>query len=244
MISDSDTTQLEPAAAARQLPASPNDVPDNDAACEWMLAGADELFRSIYTRAGVGHSDTLAVCSAIAGEGKTTVAVGLAITLAQDYPERRVLLVETDFSRPVLAEDFGTSVDPGLADCLLQDVPPQLAVRPTLLENLFLIPAGRPAKNAGRLLRSARMAAVLAHLRESYNILILDVPAILVNSDALPLIDLTDGALFVVRAGVTPSPVARKAMAQLDDTRGLLRGVVLNGTQSAIPAWLRSLCGA
>jgi Mrp family chromosome partitioning ATPase len=38
----------------------------------------------------------IGVCSAISGEGKTTVAVGLAVTIAQDFPERRVLLVETD----------------------------------------------------------------------------------------------------------------------------------------------------
>src|SRR5215208_3250790 len=75
---------------------------------DWLFAGADELFRGLYTRAGIGFtSEVLAVSSAMAGEGKTTVSLGLAVTVAQDYPERRVCLVESDFQRPTLAEDFG-----------------------------------------------------------------------------------------------------------------------------------------
>src|SRR5215216_5089827 len=80
---------------------------------EWLFAGADELFRGLYTRAGVGFtSEVLAVSSAIAGEGKTTVSLGLAVTVAQDYPERRVCLVETDFQHPTLASDFGVEPTP------------------------------------------------------------------------------------------------------------------------------------
>src|SRR5438132_6479986 len=65
---------------------------------EWVFPNGDELFRSIYTRAaaGFGRAEVVAVSSAINGEGKTTVGVGLAVTLAQDFPDRRVLLVETD----------------------------------------------------------------------------------------------------------------------------------------------------
>src|SRR5690349_9018364 len=63
---------------------------------EWTFEGADEVFRTIYTRAGAGFGrEVVAVCSAIDGEGKTTMAVGLAIAVAQDFPGRRVLLVET-----------------------------------------------------------------------------------------------------------------------------------------------------
>ena len=51
---------------------------------DWLFAGADELFRGLYTRAGIGFtSEVLAVSSAIAGEGKTTVSLGLAVTVAQ-----------------------------------------------------------------------------------------------------------------------------------------------------------------
>ncbi len=210
---------------------------------EWLLPGADELFRSIYTRSGTGAGDTLAICSAIAGEGKTTIALGLSVTLAQDYPDRQVLLVETDYERPALAKDFGVPPNPGLIDCLLDNQPIWSAYRATFLENLHLLPAGGPAAHAGRVLRSSRIAVAMDTIRQSYDTIILDLPAMLTNSDALPLLDLADGVVFVVRAGVTPAALVNKAIAELDDSRGRFRGVVLNGAQSGMPGWLRRLCG-
>ncbi len=78
-------------------------------------------------------------------------------------------------------------------------------------------------------------------MRQTHNIVILDTPGILVNSDALLLADLADGVIFVVRAGVTPTPLTNKAMEQLG--RDKLRGVVLNEATSSIPGWLRRLVG-
>jgi Mrp family chromosome partitioning ATPase len=210
---------------------------------EWLLPGADELFRSIYTRVGADGGTTLAVCSAIAGEGKTTVALGLAVTIAQDYPELRIALVETDFQRPVLAQDFAVESRPGLIDCIVEDLPPESAIRSTFLPNLYLLPAGGSGQPVGRVLRWSRMAITMAVLRESFDILILDLPAILVNSDALPLTDFAEAVLFVVRAGVTPASLVNKAIAQLDDSREKLRGVVINDSHSNLPGWLRRLCG-
>ncbi len=209
---------------------------------DWLFAGADELFRGLYTRAGIGFtSEVLAVSSAIAGEGKTTVSLGLAVTVAQDYPERRVCLVETDFQKPTLAEDFGVEATPGLVDCIVGDEPLELAFRESFLDNLHLLPVGGPVTGHGRALRSSRMAAIIDSLRQSYDLVVVDAPSILVNSDSVMLMDLADSALLVVRSGITPSPMIAKALEQIDETK--LRGIVLNGSQSAIPGWLRRLCG-
>src|SRR5262245_7480532 len=65
-----------------------------DEARDWLFPGVDELFRGIYTRAGLGYTaEVVAVCSAIGGEGKSTVSVGLGVTLAQDFPDSRILIV-------------------------------------------------------------------------------------------------------------------------------------------------------
>lgn len=209
---------------------------------DWLFAGADELFRGLYTRAGIGFtSEVLAVSSALAGEGKTTVSLGLAVTVAQDYPERRVCLVETDFQKPTLAEDFGVEATPGLVDCIVGDEPLELAFRESFLDNLHLLPVGGPIQGHGRALRSSRMAAIVDSLRQSYDLVVVDAPSILVNSDSVMLMDLADSAVLVVRSGITPSPMITKALEQIDETK--LRGIVLNGSQSAIPGWLRRLCG-
>src|SRR4051812_50205686 len=67
---------------------------------------AEELFRGIYTRAGLTAPGVIAVTSAIAGEGKTTVALGLAVMVAQDFPERRGLPAGGGRPPPVPAGDL------------------------------------------------------------------------------------------------------------------------------------------
>jgi len=222
-------------------------VPDTDGHArgglqrDWVLPGADELFRAIYTRAGAGGSEVLAVCSAIEGEGRTTVSLGLASTIAQDFPERRVLVVETDLHRPTLAVDFDVAPNPGLVECLLEGQSVQVAYRSTFLDNLDFLPAGGPTGDHRRLLASSRMAAAIDIMRQTHDVVIIDTPAVLTSSDALVVTDLADGVIFVVRAGVTPVALVNKALEQLDDDR--VRGVVLNGGDSAIPGWLRRAAG-
>ena len=208
---------------------------------EWLLPEASEVFRRIYTRTGSARSEVLAVCSAIAGEGKSSVALGLAVTIAEDFPERRVLVVEADIQKPVLAEDFGVAPVPGLVDCLISDEPIESAYRPTLLENLQIVPGGSIVSNPGRWVRSSSMALAVDAMRATHDVVILDVPAILGNSDAILLTDLADGIVFVVRAGVTPTHLVSKAMEDIDS--GRLRGFVLNESRSAVPGWLRRLLG-
>src|SRR3954453_23450617 len=120
---------------------------------ELLVPETGEFFRGIYTRAGAGAAEILAVSSAIAGEGKTTVALGLALTLAQDFPDRRVLLVETDLERPALAHDFDMQPNPGLVECLISGQSIELACRASVLKNLQFLPIGGPAPDTGRLLR-------------------------------------------------------------------------------------------
>jgi capsular exopolysaccharide synthesis family protein len=209
---------------------------------EPVFAETDELFRSIYTRAGAGFaSEVLAVCSAVTGEGKTTVAVGLGVTIAQDFPDRRVLLVETDLQRPVLADDFETESSPGLMECLVDRTPLQVACRPTSIPNLHLVPVGGVTNLAGRPLRSSQMGAIVDAMRQTYDVIILDLPAILANSDAVLLTDLADGVICVVRAGVTPASMVTRALDQIDESK--VRGLVLNSSTSTIPGWLRRLLG-
>jgi Mrp family chromosome partitioning ATPase len=213
-----------------------------DLSRDWMFPRGDELFRGIYTRAGAGFArEVLAICSAINGEGRTTVGLGLAVTIAQDFPSRRVLVVETDVEHAVLAEDFGLEPGPGLIDCLVNGEPLQNASRPTFMPNLHIVPAGSAQNVRGRPLRSSQTAVLVDAMRQSYDLVILDLPPLLSNSDAALLTDLADGVICVVRAGVTPIPLVNRALEQLDESK--IRGVVLNGTRSAIPGWLSRLVG-
>lgn len=207
----------------------------------WPLAGADEHFRAIYTRAGLAPEGTIAITSAIAGEGKSSLALGLATTLALDFPRRRIALIETDLRHAVLAEDFQLPPSPGLAEFLAEEAPLERITRSTAIENLTLIPAGELVDNPARLLRSGRLGMAFEILRQKYDLLLLDLPAVLPDSTAVTIAELADASLFVVRAGATPRQVFERALAQLGRER--VRGVILNGSHSAIPGWIRRLFG-
>jgi len=185
-----------------------------------VLPDSEELFRAIYTRAGLTMPGIVAVSSAVAGEGKSTIALGLAIMVAQDFPDRRVLLVETDLQHPSLASDFDVEPSPGLAEALDGVYPVQMGYRQTFLDNLRVLPAGSEFPNPSRLLRSTRLTTVMETTRRSNDVVIMDAPSLLTNSDASLVNDVADGVILVVRSGV-----------------------VMNGAQSSVPGWLRRIFG-
>jgi non-specific protein-tyrosine kinase len=205
----------------------------------WLVPGADELFRSLYTGFEVTSGTSFAVCSAGPGEGKTTISLGLALTVAQDLPDRRVVIVETDLWRPVLAGDFGIEPTPGLVDCLLDRVPVQAVLRPTLLDNLSLVVAGNGSANAQRLLRSARMPQAIEELRRTHDLVILDTPGTLAHSEVALLARMVDEVIFVVRSGFTPENSMSSALARIHGAT--VRGIVVNHARSSVPGAIRRL---
>src|SRR5437763_373230 len=83
--------------------------------------------------------------------------------------------------------------------------------------------AGEVPRGAGRLIASSRMAAAVDTMRQTHDIVILDTPALLNDTDALMLSDLADGIIFVVRSGVTAVSQMNKAIDQLDEDK--IRGI-------------------
>jgi len=205
----------------------------------WLIPGGDELFRSVYTGFQVGAPTSFAVCSAVSGDGKTTLSLGLALTFAQDLPDRRVVVVETDLWRPVLAQDFGLEPAPGLVDALLDRVPTHEILRPTSLDNLSLVVAGSAAGSAQRLLRSSRMPQVMDELRHMHDVVIVDTPATLAHSEVSLLARMVDDVVFVVRTGVTPAHDLASALGRLQGAK--IRGIVVNDARSSVPNWVRRL---
>ena len=192
---------------------------------------AAERFKRLRTKvfAATQESDLrmIMVTSTLPGEGKSFVAVNLAITFAREV-DQTVLLVETDLQKPTMMKHFGIDHKPGLTDYLLHDCPLSEAMIRPGIEKLVLLPAGPPVTNSAELLRSHKMQALVAEMKSRYanRYVFFDAPAISTSVDALVLADYIDRILFVVQSGrVAPDRVA-DALGHLDAERVL--GTVLN----------------
>jgi len=171
---------------------------------------------------------SLAITSAIQGEGKTTAAVNLALVNSMNL-ERRVLLVDCDLRYPKVHAALGLRPETGLAEVLVGDASVDKAVCRVEGTSLDVLPVRMKPPNPSELLASARMRNLMEELVGRYDLVILDTPSTLALPDAKTVSELTDGLVMVVRADATPQDDVEAALDVLDRRRVL--GLVLNGAR-------------
>lgn len=192
-------------------------------------SAAAEQYRSLRTRLslseGASSLRAVMITSPQRGEGKSITAANLALTMAQEL-QRRVVVVEADLRKPSLQHLFGLPAGPGLSEYLVGAVELHEAMRFLPDYNVTVIPAGTTPMNPAELLGSTAMRRTIDQLRGRFDRVILDTPPVLPLADVAILAPLVDGALMVVRVGVTPKPAIENALRSFDPSR--LLGVVLN----------------
>ena len=189
-----------------------------------------EQFRSLRVRLEALSAErpmrTIAVTSAMPGEGKTTAALNLALVTAMSVG-RRVLLVDCDLRRPKVHIALGLRPECGLAEVLAGDAQLERAVIKVEGTSLEVLPVRGTPSNPSELLGSDRMRALVEEVARSYDQVIFDLPPTLAMPDAKAMCELVDGIVFVVRADQTPEDDVAAALDVLDRRRVL--GVILNG---------------
>jgi capsular exopolysaccharide synthesis family protein len=169
---------------------------------------------------------TLMVCSALKGEGKTTVATNLGRAYAA--LGKRVVLVDVDLRKPELAKRLGLAHRPGLTDVLAADCPlgDALAEVPATGGTLRVLGAGTTAPDPSRLLGSQRMGALLDELEAMADVVILDSAPLLVISDAFPLLERVAGIVGVARLDSTPRAAIKRLVKIAGGSGASLLGFV------------------
>lgn len=189
-----------------------------------------EQFRSLRVRLEALSAErpmrTIAVTSAMPGEGKTTAALNLALVTSMSVG-RRVLLVDCDLRRPKVHIALGLRPECGLAEVLAGDAQLERAVIKVEGTSLEVLPVRGTPSNPSELLGSDRMRALVEEVARSYDQVIFDLPPTLAMPDAKAMCELVDGIVFVVRADQTPEDDVAAALDVLDRRRVL--GVILNG---------------
>jgi capsular exopolysaccharide synthesis family protein len=195
------------------------------------------LHADIERAASPSRCFVVGVTSAVYGEGKTTVAMNLAGTMAQNS-EARVTLVDFNLRNWDMQTRLNLTSATGLVD-ILEGAEDDLSaiVLKTELDNLTFIPAGRAAANPARLMRSPRLAEVVDTLKMSSDFIVVDMAPVLPVADVKSMVRLLDGVVMVVRSGVTPREIVNRAIQTVGSDRVL--GVVLNGVETAMPKWLQ-----
>jgi tyrosine-protein kinase Etk/Wzc len=206
---------------------------------ERLVAGRDprspvaEAYRSLRTNISFSRMGepprSLVFTSPTPGDGKSTSAANLAITLVQQG--LRCLLVDADLRRGFLNDAFKVRREPGLSNLILGRATLESGVVQIDLGEsgqLGFLPTGTVPPNPAELLASAEMQALLARLTAGYDAVILDAPPLTLVTDAALLGSYADGVVLVARAGVTDRGAVIHALEQLRAVRAPVLGAVLN----------------
>lgn len=191
---------------------------------------AAEAFRTLRTAIHFGlardEARILCVTSPSPGDGKSTVASNLALTMAQ--ADQHVLLVDADMRRPSQHEIFEVSAGHGLSSALTERRPAEELIVPTQLETLDLLPCGVRPVNPVELLNNGYFSELLQKLLEKYDKIVIDAPPIMPVADARVIAAQTDATIIVLRADHSTRRVSLAARDELWKVRAQRIGVVVN----------------
>ena len=197
--------------------------------------GVSEAYRSLRTAlllSTAGGIKLITITSAQAGEGKTATAVNLAAVMAQ--LGRRTLLIDADLRKARLHRILGVSNRAGLVNVLTGDLVIESALQSTPIDNLTVLPSGPHPPNPSELLSSQPMLELVEHVKESYDIVVIDSPPVLAVTDAIITGKMSDGVLLCFRAGKVLREDARACRDQLQLAGVRILGSILNCYQPAI----------
>ncbi len=172
---------------------------------------------------------TIVITSAVPGEGKSTVAVNLAITMA--FSGSRVLLIDADMRKGTVHEYFEIPEQPGLADVLTGEKRWDEVVHETHVPKLSVMPRGNFPHNPGELLLTGA-DALIREIYQHFDFVLFDSAPVLAADDTASLAPKVDGTLFVIRAGYTSARLGRNALELLYQRQVNVMGIVFNSVET------------
>ena len=198
---------------------------------------AAEAYRSLRTNLNYltppRAPHVIVITSALPGDGKTTTAVNLAVTLA--HQGQRVILIDAETRRGTVHEVFGIPPAPGFFDLMYGQASPGECIRRVQMEGggtIDVLPLGSaPSVNPADLLVAARLQPLFERLRGQYDYVLLDTPPLNLFTDAALIGSQADALLLVARADKTDRDELRYAVQQLKNVQVTLAGTILNDVE-------------
>jgi capsular exopolysaccharide synthesis family protein len=189
-----------------------------------------EAYRTLRTNlqfaSAGGELKTIVVTSSAPGEGKSTTATNLAVTLANS--DNNVLLMDCDLRKPSLNRYILLSSREGLTNVLAGMTTLDNIIQDTEIPRLQAITSGPIPPNPAELLNSQKMKDLIGELEGMYDYIIIDSPPTVPVTDSTILSTMVDGVILVISSGETPIDIAQKAKENLEKVNAKILGVVIN----------------
>ncbi len=173
-----------------------------------------------------GPCRQLLVTSTVDGEGKSDLALGLAVAFAKTGVD--VLLVDADLRRPRQHVLLDLQRKPGIAECLTKNVDPRKAVQATEVPNLSLLSAGEEVVHPDEVMSGRALKAVCDRVSSGFQVIVIDSAPVGLVADGIDLARSADDVLMVVRHGRTEASLAARTVQRLEQVGVTFAGAVLN----------------
>jgi Mrp family chromosome partitioning ATPase len=193
-----------------------------------------KLVQTVFFRPGKESRRVVVFAGATAGTGCSSICVGAAEALAAQV-EEPVCIVDSNLRLPSLHLCLGVDNREGLSEALLNGGPIRKYLQKLPTPNLWFLTSGRNSSPMMGVTSSSRLASRIVELRQEFRYTLMDSPPVNVYSDAVPLVQASDGVILVVAANSTRRDAACKAKACFENAGASLLGVVLNNRTYPIP---------
>ena len=220
-----------PVLSTRKVEANDSSLDDALVTFHLPKSQQSEAFRAIRTSIffnGKGKSSQiLQVTSPTPGDGKSTLAANLAVSLAQSG--KKVLICDADLRRPTVHYLFGNDSDIGFAQVLKGEAEIEDAIADCDVDGLSIMPCGARPTNPSELLTSTRLYELFEVLREKFDYIIMDTPPMLAVTDPCAVAARADGVILTMRIKKNIKLSASRAKEILDSVNAPILGIVVNG---------------
>lgn len=218
--------------------------PDTPESRAFARAQTERCYDNIWDRLFLKRSElsrpprSIAVTASYDGEGSSTVAANLAISLAKNSREK-VLLIDANLGNPCMRDMFCTLSDgKGLSDLLAGNVDYVEPVQALEHSRLMLLPAGNASGDEAASIDPKLMEAVLAKYRDEFGYIVIDCPAVWRSNVPTRIATVAEGVILVVEAERVRVQIVERTKERLEEVNARILGVVLNKRRFYIPSWL------
>ena len=174
------------------------------------------------------------ISSAGAGEGKSTMCGLLGIVAAKMF-SKKTLIIDADLRRPSIHRVLGVAQRPGLTDIFASQIPPENAMRSTMLPNLRVMPGGSLLGKGTAAYDDRAFGDLIRQLRPSFDLIFIDSSPMLPVVEPLMIAEHVDGILVVVMAGKTPVTVLQRFRQVVEPVRPKVVGIIVNNAMARLP---------